>query len=1790
MSDDQSQPAPEPDPAAETPRPPRRRRRRPRPLDAAVIGLACRFPGSGDVFGFWRNLLAGRDSTGVVPADRWDASLFEDPGSAAPDRVTTARGGYLADPIGFDPARYGVMPLAVAGGEPEQFLALDAARAALEDAGLGGGPPDGSRVEVVVGRGNSFNRGNLTRFQHGRGLAQVLGVLRALHPEWSEDDFEAVRDDLRRGLPPFEGGTIAGQVTNATAGRVADRFDLGGASFVVDAASASSLVALDLGARSLAEGRADLCLVAGVYLQSDVDFPMVFSRLGALSRRGEARPFAASADGTLPGEGVGAVVLKRLADAERDGDRVYAVVKGVGLASDGRGAGLAAPSARGHARAIRRAYRQSGVDPATVDLVVGHGLGVPASDRAELRALNAVFPALGSGRSRRALGAVGGLIGHAMPAAGMASLISAALSLYHRVVPPTPHADDPHPLLAAGGSFALNRKARPWVHGDDARPRRAGVNAFGFAGANAHAVLQEHTPSADGRPGAAGCMPEWDSEAILIGAPDRRGWVELATALLGWLDHGRNAEIPLKDLAYTLNDGQGPFAVRVGLVVRSTADLRDRLRAAVARLADPSCASVRDAKGTYFWQGPLAGPGRLAFLYPGEGSQYPGMLADLCPHFPEVRAALDAADRVALSRGLRSLPGEQLYGDRDADSPDAGGFWAIDTAVNVVLSSQWAIHQLLTRLGLAPAAVVGHSSGEFLALAAAGVIPDGVELERRMGELGAVFEGLDRDGLVPPATLVAVAAGRERVEAVCREVGPGVVEVAVDNCPHQVVIAGPADLVAEAVARLRSEGVFCEGLPFGRAYHTPRFAAALGPLRRFFDDAPVRPPGAATAVYSCAKAGRVGPGVDEVRRLAVDQWVGPVEFRRTVEAMHADGVRLFVEVGARGHLAGYVEDTLRGRPHFAVAANLPRRSGLTQLNHLVASLYAQGVDLRPGHLYARRRPRRIDLAADYRPPETGPPLAVGFPEMRLSEALAARLRAGPARHQRDPDPSPARNGQYHANGTGDGRIPSEPAGVRHSNRIVAHIDSPGLTDGGEIDEAMLAHLRTMDAFLRTQQEVMAAYLGSAQVEDPSSDPPAAGRGAADVTTEALELVFAVSVPGKAGHDAPDVDDPRGALIGQVARRTGYPPESLTLDLDMEADLGIDSIKRTEILGDLQARGVVPERTDPEALTRCRTLGQVLNLLAPPADRSAAPERASNWVGAVEHLDPGRSFAGVRWIDAADDPVAAHHTLGGRKISDVEPDRIGYPVLPFTVMVELLAQAAAEVLPGRAVRGFRRVRAHRWIAYEATPVALAVRATRDPGRPDEVHVAIVNRGARGAAPAGDDPAVEGVVVLADRRDPAPPAPPFAVPDPVACRFTAGELYRDQWLFHGPALQALERVGETSPGGIEGTLRVLPRRDLLPERLWPVLHTDPIVLDAFTHLLGGWGLDKNAGEEGDVMFPLRLESLDLFGDDPPEGSAVECRIKVLEVVRHRVLIDADLVRPDGRVWVAIRGWEDWRFYWPGRYRDVFRRPESVFVGESLGLTGPPAGLAAVWLEPPVDMGRPVWRDVLEWVQLSPDERLANRARGSAEPALSLRIWGRVAAKEAARRLWREQGLPDVYPADLMVLPDLHGRPRLRSRREPGRDDMPAVSLAHAEGVAVGLAALDPAARIGIDVEAVRPRGPAFEATAFDPEERRWLDRLAAGGADRDEWAARFWTAKEAVGKATGMGLAGGPGSVLVTAANPATGVTTLRLGRSPAAACPDLAARRITSRTARRGDHVWAWAVLDGGHEQGQGGDT
>jgi acyl transferase domain-containing protein/phosphopantetheinyl transferase (holo-ACP synthase) len=1368
--------------------------------------------------------------------------------------------------------------------------------------------------------------------------------------------------------------------------RLGDQLGWDGALFIDDVGF-SSIAALDMASRALSVRQADLALAIGVSIEQPTD----------------DQP---------SGRSVGVFVLKRLADAERDGDRVYAVLKGIGLSDEGRG------SASRCARAIRRACRIAGASPETLGLIEGRGLP------AELRALRAVLPPLESGP--RVLGAAA-TPGQAAAASGTASLIRAALSLFHRVLPPTSSGGHA-PALVDGNGFEQPTAPRPWIHGDPDAPRRAGVNVPSRSGYCVHAVLEEHAASPDQI--TPGVLTNWDCEAFLLAADDRVALADRVRDLREQLQRRGRDRVNLKDLAYTLNTEREPKGgkVRLGLVAGSFDELTKHLETIEPCLRNASNQRVRDARGLYFWQDPPGrqGEGTLAFLFPGEGSQYPGMLADLCPHFPELRTVLDTADRIARESGEAVPPSRRLFADSSSAS---GGLWATDTAVTAVLSSQWGMFQVLSRLGLRPDAVVGHSSGELPALAAAGVLDTERSLESALSRLAAIFRKLEAEGAIPQARLTAVGVNRAQAEAACRTHGGSVV-VAIDNCPHQVVLAGPPDATEQVVADLREGGAMCEDLPFARAYHTPAFSAVLKPLEAFYAGLDFHRP--KTRVYSCSNGERMPDEPEAIRRL---------------------GLRVFVDVGARGNLCGYVDDALRGKPVFAVAANLARRSGTKQLNHLVASLFAQGMPIDAAYLYARRRPQRIDLAGEPAPPQTTEPKAPKLTRIDHFDSKPTGL--GASRLRLDVEPLRLVNG----NGDGNGRSHHRKAAVAVEALVATALAEPPAMEVVDkalslppeaipADEAMLAYLNTMNVFLKTQSEVMAAYLRSAS-------------GELQVATEE-EIAPGFPEPGP-------------------------------------------------------------------------------------------------WAGAILAGEPGRWISTEFPLDASSDPVAADHTLGGRRISAIDPERKGLAVLPFFVMAEMVAQVGSLLAPpGLVLEGLEDVQAHKWVGYDPETV-LAMHGECDSEDPRRVRVSLRHRKRSASTDAGGGRLVfEGVARFAEQT-PAPVEPkPLHLSAPKPSKFTAERLYDEQWLFHGPSMQPLTKLGMVGDEGISGTLVVLPLEDLLRPGLDSRFHTDLVVLDGFTQLLGCWGLD--VFEQGDVIFPLRLGGVTIHGDRPDVGTSVLCRIHIGEIERHRVQVDAELIRPDGLVWMRIEDWQDWRFYWPSRYRDVFRAPDSILIGEPLPLEGVATrDAAAVWLAPPIDMARPVWRDVLERVQLGPDERAEILSQGGSDLRRTHQLWGRAAAKEAVRRIWLEQGGEPRFPADLVVTHDADGHPRFADLARPDFAE-PAVSIAHAEGVAVALAARCPHARPGIDVVPLDARSHRF--TTHEQA------LLAQADASESEWAARLAAAKQAAAKAIGI--------------RPTSDSTRLEARRvdfnSGTVLIHDVQDQSdLIVHTNRRKDHAWAWTL-------------
>ncbi len=612
-------------------------------------------------------------------------------------------------------------------------------------------------------------------------------------------------------------------------------------------------MAIDLAVKGLRHGEYDLAIVGGMQVATPVPVLSLFCRLKALSATERIRPFDKNADGTLLSEGIGMAVLKRRSQAEREGDRIYALIKGTGVASDGRAVSVLAPRVEGEELAVRHAYDNAGVSPQTVGLIEAHGTATLVGDAVEVEALTRVFGER-AGAPSCALGSVKSMIGHTMPAAGMAAFIKTVLALHDKVLPPTINVEEPSPRLGLERTpFYINTETRPWIHGES-QPRRAGINSFGFGGINAHVVLEE-APAANNAPTHD---TQWDSELCLITGASRQELLEIgrgvAAALAG------EPSRPFIDIARRLNMrpevGAGA-GLTLGIVARSSEEFARKLDRAIARLADPACRKIKEASGIYFVDEPLTRRGSLAFVFPGEGAQYLNMLGDLCRYFPSVRAAFDAMESVLSNQSRGHAVSDFVFpppsfsdGERRAAEQR---LWRMDVAIEAVSAANQGIYALLTQLGIRPDAMLGHSSGEYSAMRATGML-DEARYAEKVVEMNDLYERAEAAGDVPnESRLIAVGAGRERVDALCASLGLDTC-VAVDNCRHQVVIAADPPAAEALQKRFREEGLLYELLSFDRPYHTPGFERYAQPLRKLLASFIVRP--STLPLYSCTSMQR----------------------------------------------------------------------------------------------------------------------------------------------------------------------------------------------------------------------------------------------------------------------------------------------------------------------------------------------------------------------------------------------------------------------------------------------------------------------------------------------------------------------------------------------------------------------------------------------------------------------------------------------------------------------------------------------------------------------------------------------------------------------------------------------------------------------------------------------------------------------------------------------------------------------------------------------------------------------
>jgi acyl transferase domain-containing protein/NAD(P)H-dependent flavin oxidoreductase YrpB (nitropropane dioxygenase family) len=1109
-----------------------------KPADVAIIGVGCVLPKARTAREYWENILDRVDGITEIPPHRWDWRLYFDPDRKSPDRIYSKWGGFLDDLV-FDPLRYGMPPAAIKAVDPLQLMTLEVVRQTLEDAGYSERPFDRERVSVILGASGGAGdvgsqyavRAEIPRFAGDRRQTQRQGTPRRRRdaemaerlPKWTEDSF-------------------AGILLNVAAGRAANRFDFGGLNFTVDAACASSLTSVYLAVTELQAGRSDLAIAGGVDTVQGPFGYLCFSKTQALSPRGRCSTFDTGADGIVISEGIALVALKRLADAERDGDRIYAVIKGVGGSSDGRARSLTAPFPDGQIRALRRAYDMAGYSPASVELFEAHGTGTVAGDTAELETVTRLLTEAGATPKQSAIGSVKTLIGHTKATAGVAGLIKAALALHHRTLPPHANVTTPNSKIADPDSpLYLVSEPQPWV-AHHSHPRRAAVSAFGFGGTNFHITLEEYDDEFTA-PSRKAVRDRWPVELLVWRGADRTA---LAAAVHGTRELVKDrADIELRDLAFTLTQEACAGDSWATLVVASNESLSRRLGDLHAHLDNPSRPLP---PGAFFSAEPLGREGKVAGLFAGQGSQYPNMLRDLAFTFDVFHSVLERADRIlaeplaqwGLPRLSRLIYPGGLYGADD----ETGAQHALtrteiaQPALGAVEAATW---HLMQDFGLGIDMVGGHSYGEYAALYAAGVLD--LESFLRVSKARGLFIAQAAHGQ-SLGSMLAIRADRAAVERHLE--GRDGAWLANHNAPQQVIVSGTVPALEALAAALTAEGVEARLLDtVGAAFHSPIVAPARDRLGGFIAALELRAPD--FPVYSNTTGQPHSPDIARLRETLTQHLVEPVEFVAEVESMYAAGARVFVGLGPKAVQLSLVDQILEGRPHRVVRID-DREGGLKGLLHAIGALLAESVPLQLKALYEKRDCRMLDRRGGAEPARiTDPPSHAwllngsGARPLKQPAQMPATLETEqPKDRQAVSAPAAVTSPRSSSEGgtTMSGQL-SPPAGSTAASPTGETEDVRAYAD----DRAALfaSFQETMRQFIQSQENVMVALLTGAtgSVHPGRSLPRVATRPA---TRPATLLPVAAPAPAPVATPAPVAAMPAPATAAPASARTLSTPK------------------------------------------------------------------------------------------------------------------------------------------------------------------------------------------------------------------------------------------------------------------------------------------------------------------------------------------------------------------------------------------------------------------------------------------------------------------------------------------------------------------------------------------------------------------------------------------------------------------------------------------------------------------------
>jgi len=1271
----------------------------------AIIGMGCLFPKSTGLKEYWKLLYHGRDAITEVPDSHWSPADYYDTDPKTPDHVYCKRGGFL-EPVSFDPSEFGIPPSSLEATDTSQLLGLLAAKMALEDCGYGSGRDfDRDRTSVIIGVTGTqelvIPLSSRLGYPRWRKALEDSGIA----PAKTEEIIQKISDSYI----PWQENSFPGLLGNVVAGRISNRLDLRGTNCVVDAACASSFSAIHLATLELISGRSDMVVTGGVDTLNDIFMHMCFSKTHTLSATGDARPFSKDADGTVLGEGIGILVLKRLETAQKDGNRIYAVIKGLGASSDGKSQSIYSPSVEGQIKALRAAYNNAGVNPATVGLIEAHGTGTRVGDKVEFKALNRIFEESGANGNKCALGSVKSMIGHTKASSGAAGLIKAALGLYHKVLPPTLKAEVADPELDIENShFYLNSSTRPWFAGNG-HPRRAGVSAFGFGGSNFHIVLEEHL--------SAKTEISWDGniEILAFSAKRKKDLIRMVKVYRDDVINGISDDQFRIRAAESRKNFSTEHAYRLLMVYEQDFKKSDLFNRALIALNSTDGRDSLNLENIY-----IGGPekaGKLAFVFPGQGSQYLGMGRDFVCTFPQALNILENVNKKfkgpALLTDLIYPPTAHSTAERQRQEKTLK---RTDVAQPAIGAVSLAMLKILQKFAISPDATCGHSFGELSALCAAGWIDEQtlMALSITRGRLMAAA-GENHDA--PAGAMLAVQAPLDELKALIEDSSQKIV-IANRNSPNQGVLSGTASDIIDIETICRKKKINAVRLPVSTAFHSELVKDAVRPFSEALKKVPINPTAVNVFSNTTGKAYPTDP--NEARTLLGSHLIRPVNFLKEIENLFSSGVRTFVEIGPKSILTGLISTILQDRDFEAVAldASIGKSHGIADIAKLLCRLASIGYPvaltewekplasprksgmnvLLSGTNYKKQKTENSDWKAQdsgrraetfecgVRPPAhndlrpggnaaSGPEGPLGPTPRRedgISEAIGYEAKAiNQLNHQNVPselnlindfpDAKSKENLPAFVNSPQFEQLESSKQMHNHKTimnkndhkqseliqdalKVVSqglqsmqHLQSETARAHQKFLESQTEANRTLQEMMKNTQRLAERSLGISMepsrpafiprhrpeqshglpqpennftagkvdkfVDLKKTDPPGdTGKVLpAPVQPEFHEGAANGCSPDAANNDSqnkesdpsqPDQNIIETAMLEVVSRLTGYPTEMLGLDMDIEAELGIDSIKRVEILSALEENMPDLPSVPPEIMGSLKTLGQI----------------------------------------------------------------------------------------------------------------------------------------------------------------------------------------------------------------------------------------------------------------------------------------------------------------------------------------------------------------------------------------------------------------------------------------------------------------------------------------------------------------------------------------------------------------------------------------------------------------------